>query len=332
MIITDPKTDDNGIIYANNAFLSLTGYDLADIVGKNCRFLQGPKTDPDSIIKIHEAIKSGSDISIDILNYRKDGTEFWNSLYISPVNDENGVAQYFFASQLDVSERKKHEFDAININQRLEDLVKERTKELQDALETTKMLVHEVDHRVKNNLQMISAMIMLQSMSINDEKIKQTLYNMLERVDAMGLVHKRLYRSDAVDEFDISEFTREIADNLVAATGRKDIGLVFEATPITIHADAAASVALVINEAITNALKHAFPIGKPGDLHVCVKPWDGGCEISISDNGPGMPPNAAEKNSFGKTLIETLIKQLKATIEWLPGSPGTRVRILLPLT
>jgi PAS domain S-box-containing protein len=337
MILTDPKLPDNPIIYANPAFLRLTGYTQEEVVGRNCRFLQGAKTDRNSVQKICEAIGKSNDIAIDIINYKKDGSEFWNSLYISPVMDDAGVAQYYFASQFDATERKQrdvddrkqHDLDALNMKT-LERLVQERTKELEEALQRSKLLVHEVDHRVKNNLQMISAMLMLQSMSISDVTITNTLQSMLERIEAMGLVHKRLYSAEEINEFDISEFTQEIADNLVSASGRSDITLMVEVEPVKIKADSAASIALVINETITNALKHAFPVGQAGQLHVSVKSHPDACEISIKDNGCGMAGDVPTKNNFGKTLIETLIKQLKATIKWVPASPGTEVRIWMP--
>jgi PAS domain S-box-containing protein len=329
MILTDPKLPDNPIIYVNNAFLKLTGYSSEEVIGRNCRFLQGVDTNLKATRKIQAAVKKSEDIAIDILNYKKDGTEFWNSLYISPVLDENGVAQYYFASQFDATERKKHEIDALNLKT-LEKLVQERTLELEQALERSQLLVHEVDHRVKNNLQMISAMLMLQSMSISDVKITNTLQSMLERIEAMGLVHKRLYSAKEINEFDISEFTHEIAENLVSASGRSDITLVVEVESVKIKADSAASIALVINETITNALKHAFPVGQAGQLHVSVKSQPDACEILIKDDGMGMEEGSSAKNNFGKTLIETLIKQLKAQIKWLPGSPGTEVRIWMP--
>ena len=331
IIVTDIKRPDNPIIFANDAFLQLTGYSREEVNGRNCRFLQGPDTDPDAVSQIRDAVAELRDISIDVLNYKKDGTAFWNALYISPVINEEGVAQYYFASQIDATERKKYEAHVSNMQVELERLVKQRTAELEEALYRSTMLLHEVDHRVKNNLQMISAMLMLQSMSIPDDGIKRTLQEMLERVEAMGLVHKRLYQSNDITDFDISEFTREIAGNLVAATGRDDIALTVDVETVTIKADEAASIALVINETITNALKHAFPIGSRGDLTISVKPLPGLCEISIRDDGPGMPPDAGHRGSFGKTLVETLIKQLRAKIEWLPGRPGTHVRIMLPI-
>ncbi|WP_238180132.1 PAS domain-containing protein [Methylobacterium haplocladii] len=103
MIITDPRQPDNPIVFVNDSFCRLTGYARADIVGRNCRFLQGPETDPETVRKLREAIAAPRSIEIDIRNHKKDGTPFWNRLLLAPVNDANGRLAYFFASQLDVT-------------------------------------------------------------------------------------------------------------------------------------------------------------------------------------------------------------------------------------
>ena len=104
MIVTDPRQYDNPIVFANDAFLTLTGYTRLEVTGRNCRFLQGPATDPAAIDRMRAAIRQEGDIKIDLLNYRKDGSVFHNALYVGPVRDAAGSVVYFFASQLDVSE------------------------------------------------------------------------------------------------------------------------------------------------------------------------------------------------------------------------------------
>lgn len=104
MIITDPRQFDNPIVFANDSFLKLTGYTRMEVTGRNCRFLQGPETDPEAIDRLRDAIREQVDIRVDLLNYRKDGSTFHNALYVGPVRDEAGRVVYFFASQLDVSE------------------------------------------------------------------------------------------------------------------------------------------------------------------------------------------------------------------------------------
>lgn len=104
MIVTDPRQHDNPIVFANDAFLTLTGYSRLEVTGRNCRFLQGPETDPAGIERLRAAIRREDDIKIDLLNYRKDGSVFQNALYVGPVRDAAGTVVYYFASQVDVSE------------------------------------------------------------------------------------------------------------------------------------------------------------------------------------------------------------------------------------
>ena len=103
MIITDPRQDDNPVVFANDAFCRLSGYTRAEILGRNCRFLQGPETDPATVARIREAVATVHPIEIDIRNRRKNGALFWNRLLLAPVFDEGGKLAYFFASQVDVS-------------------------------------------------------------------------------------------------------------------------------------------------------------------------------------------------------------------------------------
>ena len=103
MIITDPRQVDNPVVFANDAFCRLSGYERQEIVGRNCRFLQGPDTDPETVRRIREAVASEQSIEIDIRNRRKNGEPFWNRLLMAPVYDSDGRLAYFFASQVDVS-------------------------------------------------------------------------------------------------------------------------------------------------------------------------------------------------------------------------------------
>lgn len=103
MLITNPRLPDNPIVFANKAFQSLTGYEADEIIGKNCRFLQGPGTDPEHIETIQAALEAEQSIDVDILNYKKSGEPFWNRLHISPVKTEAGELHHFVSSQLDVT-------------------------------------------------------------------------------------------------------------------------------------------------------------------------------------------------------------------------------------
>ncbi|MBD1586323.1 PAS domain-containing protein [Pseudomonas sp. C2L12B] len=109
MVVTDPNQADNPIVFANPAFLRLTGYTQQQVLGRNCRFLQGPETDPATLSAVREAIAARREVAVELINYHKDGTTFWNALFISPVYDAAGALIYFFASQGDVSRRRDAE-------------------------------------------------------------------------------------------------------------------------------------------------------------------------------------------------------------------------------
>jgi PAS domain S-box-containing protein len=121
MTVTDPRQADNPIVFANRAFLEMTGYTREEIIGRNCRFLQGPDTDPETIQGVRDAIREQRELATEILNYRKDGSTFWNALFVSPVYGKAGEIVYFFGSQLDISRRRDAE-DALRQSQKMEAL------------------------------------------------------------------------------------------------------------------------------------------------------------------------------------------------------------------
>lgn len=147
IVVTDPNQDDNPIVFANQAFVDLTGYDLDEIIGHNCRFLQGPDSDPEVRRLIGGALAEQHDIKIEVLNYRKNGTAFWNELYISPIHDDEGNLLYFFGSQLDCTLRRQAAARIVEANAQLERRVEERTRDLEQALRHREVLLHELQHR-----------------------------------------------------------------------------------------------------------------------------------------------------------------------------------------
>ncbi|HEY8576865.1 MAG TPA: PAS domain-containing protein [Devosia sp.] len=133
MLITDPSQPDNPIVFLNDAFTRLTGYSRGEVLGKNCRFLQGPATNGDDVTRIRNAIARREAIEIDLLNYRKDGTTFWNRLLISPVFDETGTLTYFFASQFDVSPDRNRVTELQSSHGELESEIEQRMLDVSAA-------------------------------------------------------------------------------------------------------------------------------------------------------------------------------------------------------
>lgn len=146
MVVTDPNQPDNPIVFVNGAFSKLTGFAENEILGRNCRFLQGPDTDRNDVGRLRDAIARRESIELELLNYRKDGTTFWNRVLVSPVFDEEGHATYFFASQFDVTlererlvrlQRDRDDLEA-EVGKRTHDLVQAESR-LRFALEAARL-------------------------------------------------------------------------------------------------------------------------------------------------------------------------------------------------
>tara|TARA_Y100000034_G_C6730871_1_gene323760 strand:- start:256 stop:690 length:435 start_codon:yes stop_codon:yes gene_type:complete len=110
LLITDPSQKDNPIVYANKRFYEMTGYKEEEVIGKNCRFLQGPETDKKTVTKIRKSIKEGKEFVVIIKNYKKNGTPFWNKLYIAPVKDNRGKIINFVGIQDDATPKLLKKF------------------------------------------------------------------------------------------------------------------------------------------------------------------------------------------------------------------------------
>ena len=128
IILTDNRQPDNPIVYANDAFAELSGYGYDEILGRNCRFLQGPETDQGDCRRLRDAIARGEGLHLEILNYRKDGTPLWNNLLISPLRDDAGEVTHFVGNQIDVTARREAEAALLRERVGLEGQVLARTR------------------------------------------------------------------------------------------------------------------------------------------------------------------------------------------------------------
>ena len=195
----------------------------------------------------------------------------------------------------------------------------------------TAAVLAEVDHRVKNNLQLVASMILLQCRRTQDEAARTALRSVLERVNAVATVHRRLFQGDP-HRFDVADFLRDLTGDLAAAAGRADLQIGLDLNPVTLPAASAAPFALVASELLGNALRHAYPPGMGGRIEVRLADEDGVCVLTITDDGIGMggrPPG------FGLTLAGLLVQQLHARLETGPADPqsdrpGVRATVRVP--
>jgi PAS domain S-box-containing protein len=312
MLITDPRQADNPIIFCNQAFMTLTGYSADELIGRNCRLLQGPDTDPDAVSRLRDAVAAAEDVALDILNYRKDGTPFWNALFVSPVRNADGDVIYFFASQLDFTTIKSKELELAEARNSAEEEVARRTHDLSEALKAKTILVHEVDHRVKNNLLTIASIVKLQARMSDNDVVKQTLFSVLNRVEALSTVQRKLFTSSDLGRFDVSDFAKDLIEDLVGAIKRDDIRVSTDLSPVLVPAVKASPLALIINELVLDAARRGLSDGG-GEIHLQVKRTNGHFIIRVTDTTTPVDVNPDDE-AFGKLMLDTCARQLGAEI------------------
>jgi two-component sensor histidine kinase len=225
----------------------------------------------------------------------------------------------------DTARRLHAEAELTLLNKSLEQRVEERTAELvaanarlSQAVEQRDLLLREVYHRVKNNLQLIDGIVTLQARRLADPDAKNGLQGLRRRLYALGLVHQQLMSSADLKTFDVSPFLKELSENIMEGIGARDISLTVRAIPLNVGLDFAIPLGLLVTELVTNSLKHAFPDGK-GSIEVMLnRRQDGTMVLVVSDNGTGydvLEASRREKPSgLGTALIDGLVSQLRAII------------------
>ncbi|MCC7266830.1 MAG: sensor histidine kinase [Caulobacteraceae bacterium] len=197
------------------------------------------------------------------------------------------------------------------------------------ARSETRALLHEVDHRVKNNLQLISSLILLQARRVESQAAREALRGVLERVNAISIVHRRLFQATDMERFDLAQFVRDLVEDMTAVDGRH-IEVKLDLLRIDIPAARAASVALVVNELVSNAFRHAYPNGE-GAVEILVRRVEGAPEIVVCDHGGGLADPETPPRGFGLTIADLLCRQLSANCSFADSEPGVRATVRLPV-
>jgi two-component sensor histidine kinase len=205
---------------------------------------------------------------------------------------------------------------------------------LANLLEQKTALLHEVSHRVSNSLQLIGSLISIQAARIADPLARDALLQARERVQAVMLVHRRLYTSDEVASIEIDKYLIAMAEELQAGVLAADQGhrIIVSAAPLRIATDKAVSVGVIVNELITNALKYAFPNGKGGTIRIGLAPRDDDhAVLTVEDDGIGYSEGAAPKGTgLGTLIIGAMAKTLQGTVERRPAETGSRTVLSFP--
>jgi PAS domain S-box-containing protein len=284
------------IIDVNSVFLNNYGMKKEEVIGKSCYAITHKRLEPcippDDICPLIDTLNSGGHSTAEHVHYMKDGEKRYVEVSTSPIKDENGRIIKVIHVARDITERKVSEV------------------KIKASLEEKEVLLREIHHRVKNNMQIVSSLLMLQSETIEDKKYRDIFIDSQNRIQAMALIHQKLYQSQSLAQINFKEYIDSIVSNLFESYGQKNnIKLDIDVENIPIKIDYAVPCGLIINELVTNSFKYAFPDGRQGIIKISVKSNDNNMiQLSIKDNGIGISKDMEIRNtkSLGLKLVTGL--------------------------
>lgn len=213
--------------------------------------------------------------------------------------------------------------------------LRQREEELLAAIAEKEVLLKEVYHRVKNNLQIISSLVSLKARKSRDGAVRQELEDVRSRIHSLSILHEKLYQSDDLSRVDLAGYVRDLCSHLRQSfLGRGEgLELTVEADPVSLSLDLAIQLGLLVNEIVTNAFKHAFPAGGGGTIRVALEVDEEvrRLVLRVSDNGVGLPEaGRSGGDSLGMNLIRALAARVEGKLE-IDGTGGTTVTVTMPL-
>jgi PAS domain S-box-containing protein len=309
LVIMSP---DGTIQAVNRATCALLGYREEDLVGRPMSLVTGdaePLFTEDGVARL---MASGTIANRELTYRRRDGTAIPMLFSGSVMAGEDGASREVVGIARDITEHRRAEDMAKNL-----------------------LLVREIHHRIKNNLQVISSLLYLQSSYVEDRKTRDMFTESQNRVRSMALLHEKLYQSASPAGVDFSEYVRDLTRSLFLSYGVQStlVELSIEMPGVTLGMDTAVPCGLIINELVSNSLKHAFPDGRPGKIGIEMRPREQCGEerwylLTVTDDGKGFPEGLDYRTteSLGLKLVCTLTEQLSGTVD-LERGQGTRFRI-----
>jgi PAS domain S-box-containing protein len=306
---------DYNFIRVSHAYANACQRSVAEFLGRN-HFALYPSSLQDEVEEYRKTktIYSRSSRPFIFPDHPEWGTTYWD-LGLVPILDPAGEIEFFLFTLKDVTQRVRAE------------------QQVKASLREKEVLLKEVHHRVKNNMQVISSLMYLQSQKVTDPRLIAAFQESENRVAAMALVHEQLYRTPNLARLDFSAYTRSLAQSLVQSYGvdASRIELLIEMADLRLDVGTAIPCGLILNELMSNAFKHAFPDGRSGRIEVRLHRDGTRCRLDVRDDGVGLPLDgtAYRPGSLGLRLIERLVAQLQGALE-RSGPPGTRYVITFP--
>ena len=312
MLILEAET--GRIVDANNAAAWFYGWSLDELREKSILNIDALPSNTLRAILVKAAGSEG--ISAEFCHRRADGSirevEFFSN------GMESGGNKFIIAIVNDITERKQAE------------------EKIKAALAEKDVMLKEIHHRVKNNLQVISSLVSLQTDNLTDDRIRDELNDVRDRVRTMALVHEKLYQASNLAQLNFADYAASLLRSLwrshstLAAKVRLNLAL----APVEVSIEKAVPCGLILNELASNALKHAFPNNRGGEVLVSLELNPATCDINlrVRDNGVGLPAGLdwSQSHSLGLRLVKLLAGQLNGTVETGTG-PGSEFRVTFPL-
>ncbi|MEO5570007.1 MAG: two-component regulator propeller domain-containing protein [Bacteroidia bacterium] len=288
--------------WVNEGFTKLTGYNVTDYKKAKGKTIFEVSTNTEIKDVLEDCIsKKHSSVYESVLN-KKNGETAWVSSTLNPIFNDEGKLRNIVVIDTDITYRKMME------------------EQIRESLNEKGMLLKEIHHRVKNNLQIIISLFNLQSSYITDKEAYKAFKEGQDRVKSMALIHERFYQSDGTSKIDFDEYIKRLTENLALSLGIKQtqVELVIDSEKISLDIDTAVPCGLILNELVTNSLKYAFENKQYGKVFISFHELENNyCRLVIRDNGIGFPPEFMLENaeSLGMQLVLALTDQLEGTIK-----------------
>ncbi|MEQ9671703.1 PAS domain S-box protein [Coleofasciculus sp. G2-EDA-02] len=304
------------IVYANPKFEQMFGYDKGELTGKSVSIInyEDDEISAEEVKRMisHNVMQKG-EYTYQIQNVKKDGTPFWcqatTSLFEHP-----DYGTVLVAVQQDITVQKQAK------------------EQLKASLKEKEVLLKEIHHRVKNNLQIVSSLLQMQSRRTKDQEVALVLQDSQNRIASIALVHEKLYRSENLAQIDFAQYVPDLITHLFDSynISSSQVRIAYQVEDIALAIDTAIPCGLILNELVSNSLKYAFPENRKGEINIAFqRNCDHRITLIVRDNGVGIPKSfdIETTTSLGLTLVWGLVEQLDGTLE-LNCDSGTEFTII----
>jgi PAS domain S-box-containing protein len=300
MVVADASAPDLPLVYCNRAFRDLTGYSSEEIMGRNCRFLQGDETDPRDRATFRDNIAAGKTFQVTITNHRKDGSTFRNRVFVSPVRDGGTEVTHFIGILAPVDDEEQGN------------------------------KIVELRHRMKNHIQSLTSLVSLQSRRVEGEEARRSLEDLRARVDSLGAIFVELETGGSGEVVALDPFIKMLVKRLSQGFDPSESHrIVFDLAPLAIRRSRAAIVGQIVTELLINVYRHAFVDEQAGTIRVSLRRDGELVELAVADNGQGLGEKPKTK-TLGLAIVSNLARSLDGTFEPMSSS-GVVARLSFPL-